>query len=121
MLAMKLASSNSARIIHPARAMASQRPCKRGPLLSGVVATASGPVCAAARCCFKRPLRLKLPPVVHVLEHHQVFGNSLTYDTMAVQETLQYSLRTTNLSDFRVDLMYSKQLPLRDSFRMRMP
>ena len=91
MLARKLASSNSASTIHTARAIASQRPCKRGPLLCGVGAIASWLVCAAERCCFKRPLPLKLPSVAHVLEQHQVFGSSLTYDTIAVQETLQYS------------------------------
>ncbi|SRR6266487_1327368 len=96
---MKLARSNSARTIHTARAITSQRPSKRGPLLFGVVATESWLVCAAERCCFKRPLPLKLPSVAHICEHHQVFGNSLTYDTIVVQETLQSSLRMTNLSD----------------------
>src|SRR6266496_4824218 len=106
MLAMKLASSNSTSTIHTARAIASQRPCKCGTLLFGVVATASWLVCAAERCCFKRSLPLKLPAVAHVFEHHQVFGSPLTYDTIAVQETSQHSLRTTNLSDFRVDLIF---------------
>jgi hypothetical protein len=86
MLARKLASSNSASTIHTARAIASRRPCKRGPLLSGVGAIASWLVCAAERCCFKRPLPLKLPSVAHELEQHQVFGSSLTYSTIAVQE-----------------------------------
>ena len=106
MLAMKLASNNSASTIHTARAIASQRPCRRGPRLFGVVATASWLMGAAERCRFKRLLPLKLPSLAHVLEQHQVFGSSLTYDTIAVQETLRYSLRTTNLSDFRVDLIF---------------
>src|SRR5712691_1752012 len=99
MLAMKLARSNSARTIHTARAVASQRPCKRGPLLFGVVAAASWLLCAAESWCFTRPLPLKLPSVAHIFEHHQVLGGSLTYNTRAVQETLQDSLRTTNLCD----------------------
>src|SRR6266487_257029 len=106
MLAMKLARSNSARTIQIARAIASQRPCKRGLLFFGVVATASWLVCAAERCCFKRQLPLKLPSVAYVCECQQVFGSALTYDTIALQETLQYSLRTTNLGDFRVDLIF---------------
>ena len=88
MLARKLASSNSASAIHTARAIASQCPCKRGPLLFGVGAIAFWLVCTAERCCFKRPLPLKLSSVARVLEQHQVFGSSLTYNTIAVQETL---------------------------------